>query len=673
MIKKRRVLAAAVAALAGFGMVAPGTANADPTCVVGTSTIAQCFPDPVLAKVVATEGNFESGDQSSPNVNGIFDEAHRNITRLQIDSDNQKSIRSLQGMQYLHRLQALENNAGTEVTDLTPLRNLTSLTALRLGGNFADLSPLSGLSNLEELEINSASKDFTSLNGLIGPSGFPKLKTLQIIANSPADDPTSARGGSLTSIDELRKLSSLNLKTLWLQGGFASVNALAGNARFPKLDYVEVDSPNLADANGLKDLNALNKLYIRYSGLSNMDWTRGLTNLSELNIGSTKMTNMNGLRSLPNLQHLYIDYIPLTNLDWIKPLTNLTSFGLYGSPVTDVSALKYLTNLTTLALRGNPSLSDISAIGGLTKIRSMSLESNSITNVSQLRWPNWDGDGWPSSVVNALSDQSVTLPSVSVKSSVQVRTAIDENGNYIKPSLMSPAGGSYDSQTGLTTWSGLSTPGKVSIGFEKDVKVASPSVNNGLVHFSGEINQPYTLDGTGNGDSQRPGAGSGAASIGQLPTPASVAPKFTQLTLANKGSLSVPSTVNAGSTYRFYTMNVTPAAKAKVDAGQSYVVYAFIYSDPVALTSDGHNTALQLKKDARGYYVDARIPDGYSGPHTIALVDPDGSIIGWSKVTVSAKGGATLATTGSSVSAIAVAGLLLLMAGAGFLLARRRV
>ncbi|WEV47141.1 LPXTG cell wall anchor domain-containing protein [Bifidobacterium sp. ESL0690] len=667
MIKKRRVLAAVVAALAGFGMVAPSVAMADPpSCVVDTSTIAQCFPDHNLALAVAS-GLYSGYTDPNANVNATFTSNRANGTVLNLDS--RYPVGSLEGVQYLTKLENLQIQ-DSSVIDLAPIRSLSRLKFLSLRSikpRTLDIAPVSGLSNLESLDINTYT--INNFDALAGVGKFPKLKDLNLSADN------------LTNLNGLKDMHSL--RALWLDGNHldekGSLGALAGVGRFPDLNTLSLQNTPISDPSAFKDLTNLQDLLITYpySPITNMDWAKNLTNLKRLWVVSTSLANIDGLAGVgrfPNLEELRLHDGTMTNVNALKNLTSLKTLEVSNAKLTDVQGLKNLTGLTSLDLNGNQIL-DVDALSGLPAVTEMNLTGNAITDVSKLRSPKWSSIGYGSAGQKnkGLTYQQIALSSVDVKSSVQVRTAVDENGNYIQPSYLSPANGSYDSQTGLTTWSGLSAPGKVSIGFDKDVKVGDPSVNNGLVQFSGQIDQPYTLNGKDNSESVSSGAGTSGNATIKLPTPASVAPKFTQLTPANKGSLSVPSTVNAGSTYRFYTMNVTPAAKAKVDAGQPYTIYAFIYSDPVALTSDGHNTALQLKKDARGYYVDARIPDGYFGPHTIALVDPDGSIIGWSKVTVSAKGGATLATTGSSVSAIAVAGLLLLMAGAGFLLARRRV
>ena len=91
--------------------------------------------------------------------------------------------------------------------------------------------------------------------------------------------------------------------------------------------------------------------------------------------------------------------------------------------------------------------------------------------------------------------------------------------------------------------------------------------------------------------------------------------------------------VEAGKSARIYINDLKESCKAD-DA--SCFWYGYIYSDPTKLVSaqDGGPELLVQKDDAGKYYVDAFIPDGFSGEHKIALTDETGTLQGWTDVTV---------------------------------------
>jgi LPXTG-motif cell wall-anchored protein len=64
------------------------------------------------------------------------------------------------------------------------------------------------------------------------------------------------------------------------------------------------------------------------------------------------------------------------------------------------------------------------------------------------------------------------------------------------------------------------------------------------------------------------------------------------------------------------------------------------------------------------------LPAGLSGAHRIAVVDEDGTLIGWDNITVAALD--ELAHTGTDLGAPIRTALVLLLAGAGLLVLRRK-
>lgn len=96
------------------------------------------------------------------------------------------------------------------------------------------------------------------------------------------------------------------------------------------------------------------------------------------------------------------------------------------------------------------------------------------------------------------------------------------------------------------------------------------------------------------------------------------------------------SKVEPGKTARVYVDNLKAEAKAKADAN-SLFWYAYIYSEPQALTGPNGSPFVQVQKEASTgkYYFDTVIPAGLpAGEHKISVQDENGTVQAWTPVTV---------------------------------------
>ena len=81
----------------------------------------------------------------------------------------------------------------------------------------------------------------------------------------------------------------------------------------------------------------------------------------------------------------------------------------------------------------------------------------------------------------------------------------------------------------------------------------------------------------------------------------------------------------------------------------SVKAYAFIYSTPKLLRSVDGSDYVTVKLGADGVpYFDAKFPDGYSGKHTVVLVDEKGNQLAWTNITVVNNAVKTSVTTAAS-------------------------
>jgi hypothetical protein len=132
-----------------------------------------------------------------------------------------------------------------------------------------------------------------------------------------------------------------------------------------------------------------------------------------------------------------------------------------------------------------------------------------------------------------------------------------------------------------------------------------------------------------------------------------VAPSESLLTEGNRGGVSAPATARAGE-----TITVTVGSASAGD-----VVNVWLFSEPTLI-----GTAVVAADGT----VRVTIPaDTVAGAHRLAVTAADGSLIGWTPITITVDG--QLAFTGAAgLGAGALVAFLLLAAGAGVLIVRRR-
>jgi Leucine-rich repeat (LRR) protein len=204
----------------------------------------------------------------------------------------------------------------------SPLSALTALSSLYLRScefenlevlgadipapfSFSSLQPLSTLQQLEELHLGSSACGATSLQGLAGLSNLKQLG-LDFVGNY--------RG----------KLRSLN-------GVSPGVRALP----------IEGAS-NLVSLAGIESCTSLEKLLLKYCGVSSLQPLKGLSCLKELVVYGCHITNMESVCSMA-LQRLLLMHCPsLSQLSEIQHLSSMKSLEVMHCGVTSLQPLSQL-------------------------------------------------------------------------------------------------------------------------------------------------------------------------------------------------------------------------------------------------------------------------------------------------------------------------------------------
>ena len=155
----------------------------------------------------------------------------------------------------------------------------------------------------------------------------------------------------------------------------------------------------ISNISALSGLTNLTYLDLTGHNITDISALSGLTNLTQLYLGDAVGVHRSaaGLQPRPGnfMQflyqdfHVYCDDLPdpvansVSNISALSGLTKLTHLDLADNNVSDISALSGLTKLTHLDLPDN-NVSDISALSGLTNLTWLDLQRNNVSDISAL-------------------------------------------------------------------------------------------------------------------------------------------------------------------------------------------------------------------------------------------------------------------------------------------------
>ena len=268
MTTKGRIAGRAISAIAGFaiavGAFIPSMAYAadDTNCEVGTSTIAECFHDATVAKLVATNAAL-GGDTSKVFTQTVADAVH-NLLLSNTDAEN------LEGVQYLQNLTLLKID-DTKITDISPLSNLPKLSQIYLDNDpIADFSPLTTLPALTNLSATN-----TGMSDLSVISSISTLNNLIVDSNN------------ITSIEPIAKLTNLQYFRAWhnqisdlsplAKTSVISIGLVDNNisdvsplSTLANLQYLDLSNNHIIDITPIPESPTLQVAYV-YNGTATLD------------------------------------------------------------------------------------------------------------------------------------------------------------------------------------------------------------------------------------------------------------------------------------------------------------------------------------------------------------------------------------------------------------------
>ena len=118
------------------------------------------------------------------------------------------------------------------------------------------------------------------------------------------------------------------------------------------------------------DMAKLRRLVAPNANISDLSGLEHAKNLQVLNLGATRVENK------------IVNSNAVTDLSALAGLKKLRTLNLTRNNVSDVSALAKLTNLRSLNLNANRNVMDISALSGATKLRTLNISGNKVSDIS---------------------------------------------------------------------------------------------------------------------------------------------------------------------------------------------------------------------------------------------------------------------------------------------------
>lgn len=508
------------------------------------------------------------------------------LTKLNISGSTISGITSLDSLKSLTKLQELTIDiylgTTTSVSDLSPLKDLTKLTKLRIPTkSVTSLDPIKSLTKLQELYLQDG-------NGRCKISDISKLTNFKDL-----EDLNIGVTKSVTSLEPLKDLTKLKNVEVW-GSKFSDLSPLSEK----NLDELHISEYTGSDSSVISSFTNLSFLELgRAENIKDFSFVSKFTKLKRLFLSESYVSSLEPLKNLTNLTELDISG-DFSNLTPLHALTNLTRLGARGD-FSDLTPLKDLTKLRTLTLSSD-NLSDLSPIKNLSVLNFIYLTACSLKNIaplSNLKILSWVSIGCCNSIENyaPLKDLS-NLTHLSVNSSAQN----DANIAELKKS-------------------GLD------IKFENCPGFCKP--------------KQHHINGGGSGDVPTPRSDSvNVSNVEQSAPKVPAAPKSVndlKNEVKNKIVVGNNNVANAGVTNRVVVHVDNESFNNELKQKGSVRAYAFIYSTPKLLHGSDGSDYVTVKAGANGVIsFDAKFPDGYSGKHTVVLVDQEGNQLAWTNITV---------------------------------------
>ena len=635
-----------------------------------------------------------------------------NIEELSIESPSK--ISDISPLSELTSLKKL-NLYSASISDISALKNLTNLTEFELGNNIkvSDLSIFSGLTKLTKLNINVADnvksldaiKNLTSLKIIaIGGSRLSDLSGLRNLTN--LTELYISAADNVKSLNDISNLTSL--ETLQIVG--SKISSLSGLRNLTNLTNLNIKATDkVTSLNDISNLTSLKSLTIDGSRISDLSPLSGLSKLNGLYIGVADGADVSKLSNMSDLQYVSLEYGKVVNLSSLNNISGLKTLDVKAADdVTSLRPISKLTNLSKLHISGS-NISDISALANFTSLYDLKLASTKLTDITPLRRGNdqssisnidlqcceniSDYTPLESQYVKYLYVNEKAKDNASIKKIKQHSNSPNvyaykcyefcKPGERPTPPAPAPGGNQNpdsgnkpdnDQKPGQTPGGDNKPdngqkpdhkpnqkPGQTPAGDQKPADNKKPEQNS------------TPADNKGAGQKPAPAVKNGDDSKKDSPKVPAAPKTVNDLNPEVKGGITVGNNnvAKAGASNKVTVHSDNAKFNKELKEKGSAKAYAFMYSTPKLLRSVDGSDYVTVKLGADGVpYFDAQFPAGYSGKHTVVLVDEQGNQLAWTDITVvnnatgQGDGKGVLPVTGVAGVLVAFAALMFAASGA---------
>lgn len=312
------------------------------------------------------------------------------LTTLKLANNQITTLEFLAPLKKLVTLDLSEN----EIEDISTLARLTELRTLHLDKNaIKDFSPLYELKNLATLTICDMELKDTQLKEL-----KEALPDCLIFSDEAKSEAVEIKLGGKTFKSDVTELDLHGCK----------INDVSVLSVCTKLTSLDLSDNFIKDISPLMDIPGLTSLDLSDNYISDIRPLMGMVSLTELKLGSNEISSITALSELKQLKTLQLeknklaDVSPLGKLENLKTLDLTDNEDLTKKAVDELQQCLPKCKITSNALNiielGGKSfsaeseivdaselgLTDISAITGFTKLKTLDLRGNAIGDLSPL-------------------------------------------------------------------------------------------------------------------------------------------------------------------------------------------------------------------------------------------------------------------------------------------------
>jgi len=223
---------------------------------------------------------------------------------------------------------------------------------------------LSDVDTITVLDLKDA--DILSIDGL---EYCTSIETIDLSSNYIID---------VSCLSGLTTLQSLNFHNSMIISDISPLSELTN------LMYLDLYDNNISDISPLSELTNLMYLDLYDNLISDISPLTELINLTELNVRYNRVTDISALSNLTKIEELDIsENFQISNISALSGMTNMKTLILHLNLIDDISALSNMNNLIKLTLNYN-GISDITPLSNMTKLEELYLPYNNIRDISPL-------------------------------------------------------------------------------------------------------------------------------------------------------------------------------------------------------------------------------------------------------------------------------------------------